>query len=248
MSAIWTSCDGPAHIGPRHVLAWRVIEGQHKVPTRKLVDSLEEQDLLEQILDRNKPPPPGPGFAHLHFLLYTPFRYPPLRHGSRFGTRAEPSLWYGSFDVDTALAERGYYRILFLDGTSAPLEPLVVDETAFAATIDTKRFVDLTAGPFQEHEAKISAPDTYAESQALGAAMRAAGVAGFLFVSARAKPRGLNVALFKPDFASPVPTAYEGWKCTATRAGAEFRRIDGRVLRFERGMFEVAGRVPSPGA
>lgn len=248
MSEIWAACEGPKHLGSRYLQAWRVIEGQHKIPTRKLVDTLEEHELLEQILDQSKPPPPHPSFAHLHYLLYTPFRYPPLRHGSRFGTRAEPSLWYGSFDVDTALAERGYYRLLFLDGTAAALEPLVVDETAFAATVDTTAFIDLTAGPFARFEAQISAPDTYVQSQPLGGAMRADQVAAFLFVSARAKPRGLNIALFKPTFAAWTPTAYEGWKCTATRAAAEFRSLSGRLLQFGRAQFEVAGRLPAPGA
>jgi hypothetical protein len=248
VSAIWAASEGPKHLGARYLQAWRVIEGQHKIPTRKLVDTLEEHELLEQILDQNKPPPPHPSFAHLHYLLYTPFRYPPLRHGSRFGTRGEASLWYGSFDVDTALAERAYYRLLFLDGTAAALEPLVVDETAFAAAVETEAFIDLTAAPFARFEEHVSAPDSYAQSQPLGAAMRADQVAAFLFVSARAKPRGLNVALFEPVFAARTPTAYEGWKCTATRAAAEFRSLSGRLLRFGRAQFEVSGRLPSPGA
>ena len=37
---------------------WRGVEAQHLVATMKLVDSLAEQDLLEQILDESKPPLP----------------------------------------------------------------------------------------------------------------------------------------------------------------------------------------------
>lgn len=248
MSDLWTACEGSAQLTRRHLEAWRIVEGQHKVSTRKLVDTLDEQQLLEEILDRSKAPPPRPELTRLHYLLYTPFRYPPLRHGSRFGTRAERSLWYGSLDVDTALAERAYYALLFLEGTTADLAPLVRDETAFAASIDTARFLDLSAPPFAAHEARISAPHTYEHSQPLGAAMRAAGVRAFVFVSARAHPRGLNIALFEPDFEAVAPIRYQGWKCIATRVAAEFRDLSGRVRSFERAQFERDGKLPSPGA
>ena len=67
---------------------WRVVEAQHVVSTGKLVDAPEEQAALEMLIDSSKPPiPAAEEFAGLHYLLSTPFRYPPLRHGSRFSTR-----------------------------------------------------------------------------------------------------------------------------------------------------------------
>src|SRR5207245_1032206 len=95
------------------------VEAQHQVSTRKLVDTLEEQALLEELIDRAKPPDSTRG--RLHYLLSTPFRYPPLRHGSRFATRQERSLWYGSETRRTAFAEVAYYRLVFLEGTRADL-------------------------------------------------------------------------------------------------------------------------------
>ena len=93
---IWMRCEGPSRLSALLLTAWRVVEAQHKVSTRRLVDTLDEQRLLEQIVDEVKPPiPAGPGFAGLHYLLSTPFRHPPLRHGSRFGssgTRWKPSI------------------------------------------------------------------------------------------------------------------------------------------------------------
>ena len=44
------------------------------VSTLKLVDTLAEQALLEDILEESKPPVP-PECRHLHYLLSTPFRY-----------------------------------------------------------------------------------------------------------------------------------------------------------------------------
>ncbi|NBT42094.1 MAG: RES domain-containing protein, partial [Alphaproteobacteria bacterium] len=53
--------------------------------------------------------------ATLHYLLKTPFRYPPLKWGSRFSGRDLPSLFYGAGMGDTCLAEAAFYRLVFLD-------------------------------------------------------------------------------------------------------------------------------------
>ena len=55
-----------------------VVEAQHRNATRRLVDSDAEQELLESLIDRVKPPvPAGAEFQGLHYLLLTPFRHPP---------------------------------------------------------------------------------------------------------------------------------------------------------------------------
>jgi len=83
---IWMRCEGPSRVSPLAITAWRVVEAQHQVSTRRLVDTLEEQAILEEIVDEVKPPrPAGKEFEGLHYLLFTPFRHPPLRHGTRFG-------------------------------------------------------------------------------------------------------------------------------------------------------------------
>src|SRR5512134_2866536 len=113
---IWTRCGGRANLRRLAGTAWRVVEGQHVVSTRKLVDSAAEHEILESLIEEVKPPlPDEPEFRGLHYLLVTPFRYPPLRHGSRFATRTERSLWYGSTRPRTAFAETAYYRLLFLE-------------------------------------------------------------------------------------------------------------------------------------
>src|SRR5262245_65560523 len=53
---------------------WRLVEAQHHVSTLKLVDSVGEQDLLEDLIEAAKPPLP-PECRDLHYLLSTPFRY-----------------------------------------------------------------------------------------------------------------------------------------------------------------------------
>ena len=53
---------------------WRAVEAQHVVATMRLVDSLHEQALLEQILEASKPSL-ARGHKVLHYLLTAPFRY-----------------------------------------------------------------------------------------------------------------------------------------------------------------------------
>jgi hypothetical protein len=247
-SSIWTRCGGRSNLRRLGGRAWRVVESQHLFSTRKLVDSDEEQRLLEQLIEDVKPPsgaPPG-----LHWLLFTPFRYPPLRHGSRFGTRAERGIWYGSRTRATAFAEKAYYLLLFLAGTAADLAPLETDVSLFQAAYETARGVDLTRDPFARHRAQISSKAEYGESQALGGEMRAEGVEAFLYVSARDPEAGINVGLFVPGaLASKRPTAPETWRCVAGGDGVEVVKED--VFRsdsfsYPRKTFEVDGRLPAP--
>jgi hypothetical protein len=248
--SIWTLCAGSSRVTPLALDGWRVVESQFITSTRKLVDSDAEQELLERLLEGVKPPvPPDPRLARLHFLLYTPFRHPPLTRGSRFGARSERGVWYGSLELPTAFAEVAYYRLVFLEGTSAALGTVTVELSAFRAAIRAQRGVDLTAPPFAEHEARISSRVSYASSQRLGRDMRESGVEVFVYVSARDRGRGKNVGLFAPAFVRRTPSALSTWVCTATRARVELSKKD--VFRtqryaFDRTAFEVGGRLPMP--
>lgn len=113
--SIWTRCaerfEPQRLAGP----AWRAVESQHVTSTRKLVDSDDEQQVLEALIDTAKPPwPLGRRFVGLHYLLATPFRHPPLRYGSRFGMRRERGIFYCAEAQSTVFAEKAYYVLLFL--------------------------------------------------------------------------------------------------------------------------------------
>ena len=55
-SSIWMQCEGVSRLRALRVDAWRVVEAQHEVSTRKLVSSVAEQELLEEMVERVKPP------------------------------------------------------------------------------------------------------------------------------------------------------------------------------------------------
>lgn len=227
---------------------WRVVESQYLLSTRRLVDSDREQHLLEDMIEGAKPP--AAGGRHLHYLLATPFRYPPLRHGSRFGRRHERGLWYGADEPRTAFAEVAYYRLLFLEGTEADLSPLSVEVSAFQASVKTDRGIDLTVAPFSIHHSAISSPTSYEQSQSLGTAMREADAHGFRYASARDVEGGTCVALFSPKaFSQTRPTVPQAWQCVATKAGVELTKKDvfaRSSFVFPRPSFEVGGKLPRP--
>lgn len=248
LSDIWTQCEGPFEIRALSLQPWRVVESQHQVSTRALVDTLEEQALLEDLIDHAKPPDTTNG--RFHYLLSTPFRYPPLAHGSRFGDRTMRGIWYGAETVSGAMAEVAYYRLVFLSGTTAALHTLSVELTAFRVRAKTARGVDLTQPPFAAHKAAIASPRVYDAAQALGAAMRDSGVEMCRYPSARDPAGGANVAVFAPRvFGRSAPQAFQRWQCTASHARVEFARRDfarREFLVFERPMFLVSGQLPMP--
>lgn len=225
-----------------------MVESQHLFATRKLVSSDEEQALLEELIEEKKPPSAAP--AGLHYLLFTPFRYPPLPHGSRFGTRAERGIWYGSRTPKTALAEKAYYLLLFLEGTEADLTPLETDVSLFQAAYETARGADTTRGALARYSDLVSSPVSYADAQALGRDMRADGAEAVVYASARDPGHGANVGLFVPvALVSRRPSLPESWRSVVTRTGVEVTKQD--VFRsisfaFARKVFEVDGRLPAP--
>jgi len=248
-SNIWTQCGGKSNLRRFSLLASRIVEAQHQISTRKLVDSLEEQELLEELIESAKPPL-LPGTERLHWLLSTPFRYPPLPYGSRFGTREQNGIWYGSDGAHCAFAESAYYRFVFRAGTSARLPMMTLELTAFQVRLASARAVDLTRPPFAELESVISSKTSYEATQALGLAMREAGVEMFRYVSARDPDRGINVGLFSPaPFGSRRLSGLSVWFCTHDDHVVEFVLKNARERRafvFRREQFEVDGRLPAP--
>ncbi|MEO8561030.1 MAG: RES family NAD+ phosphorylase [bacterium] len=247
-SSIWTRCAGDSRLRELRLAPWRVVEAQHHISTRKLVDSAEEQELLEELIERVKPPDATRG--KLHYLLSTPFRYPPLHHGSRFGGRRERGIWYGSEDRRTAFAEVAYYRLVFLEGTRAALGTLTTALTAFTVRVRSPRGVDLAAAPFDAFRATIASATRYDATQTLGARMRSAGVELFRYPSARDAEGGINIAALSPTvFGRAKPLGLETWHCTAAPSHVEMARAD--FLRrerftFPREQFLVDSELPAP--
>lgn len=250
MSDIWLACQGDQQkrliAGQLH----RVVENQEQVATLDLVDTLEEQALLEALLEPTKPPPPA-NTDKLHYLLKTPFRYPPLPWGSRFGGCHEPSLFYGARSLTTALAETAFYRLVFWSGMSIPPPRgrIRSEHHAFQIGYRAARGVQLHLPPFIKYKQQISHPADYHMSRPLGTAMRDAGVDAFEFLSARCSKGGINVALFTPRVLTERrPRRLTPWLCETTADSVAFKNlhnVDG-LHHFSREQFLFQGHWPQP--
>jgi hypothetical protein len=104
--------------------------------------------------------------------------------------------------------------------------------------------------PFAAHRRAIASPVRYEATQQLGAAMRADGVQICRYPSARDPQGGVNIAVFSPAvFGRSAPQGFQSWRCRADRERVEISRRDlaaRDVLVFERSVFLVKGRLPTP--
>ncbi len=227
----------------------RLVESQEQVATSRLVSSLTRQAQLEEMLEATKPAL-RPGTEKLHYLLAAPFRYPPLKHGSRFGRRTEPSLFYGSLETRTVLAEAAYYRFVFwYDMATPPAGKLDTQHTLFGAQYRNGRGLQLQHEPFIQHKTALTDPADYGQTQALGTELRKAGIDAFEFTSARDPEQGINVALMSPAaFTSKAhPVFQENWLCELTGEYVHFKAAHGKEVHdFAVTIFQTGGVLPRP--
>lgn len=193
--------------------AWRVVESQSRYATMKIVDDVDEQEILEAELERSKPKIPE-ACQHLHWLLATPFRYAAYPHGSRFRRAGQPDgCLYASERIETAIAEDGFYRLLFfLDapGMARPKNPL--ERTSFRLRYATATGLDLTHGPFLVDHALWSHPINYDPCQDFADAARTSGAQAIRYTSVRDPGGGANLALLSWDaLASREPLDQQTW-------------------------------------
>jgi RES domain len=246
---IWSACKDRVAPGVISGELLRIVESQEQVATNALVDTLFEQDILERLLEHTKPPLPS-NSGSLHYLLSTPFRYPPLPYGSRFGSRWEPSLLYGSQTLPTLFAEAAYYRFVFWQGMSTPPPTLklLTQHTVFTARYHTAHGLQLQLAPFTEFTEDLIDPMRYTITQQLGSAMREAGVEAFEYLSARDPARGVNVALFSPAaLASSEPAQQRSCLCETKADTVSFYANDPMLYhQFPLETFLINGKFPHP--
>lgn len=190
-----------------------MVEHQYTASTRKVVDTQEEQDLLEEILEETKPAYP-PEAAGLHYLLKTPFRYPPSPFDSRFRRPQEGcGVFYCAETLRTALAEFSYWRRRFIQAsTGTPLPRTQECLTAFTITYQAQRQLDLTRPPLDADRALWTHPFDYSATQTLAREARRGGIDAIRYASVRDLDQGINLALLDPAvFDCTEPVRQQTW-------------------------------------
>lgn len=241
---------GTSDIKPLRILCQRMVESQESIATNEIVDTLEEQALLEELLEKSKPNLPNAALG-LHYLLATPFRYPPLNWGSRFGVRNERGIFYGSLETRTLLHEVAYYTFVFLNGLRAPLpKPLKTRHTQFSVELQTDRAVLLNDPKFDDIQSRLRHLSDYTFTQQLGSHMRALSVQAFLFYSARDPGDGLNAGVFDPScFKGQEPRGEREWFCQVDRSAQAIHFYcpsTKQSEQFAASRYRVNGVLPKP--
>jgi hypothetical protein len=220
---------------------WRAVEGQHQVATMALVDTHHEQEVLERILEDTKPRVPLEA-ARLHYLLFTPFRYPPVSYGSRFRRPGDPGVFYGADLVRSACAELGYWRWRFLCDSPEldQLDPM--PQTVFQVAVKGLT-IDLRRPPLDRRRRDWTDPDDYAACQDVAARARARGIGIIRYQSVRDPEHGAAGALLTPSgFVKRKPLAFETWYLAVTRE--RVRWVAERGVEPGGFDFEMTGWLP----
>jgi len=224
-----------------------MVEAQHHVSTLKIVDSLDEQELLEKLIEDSKPQMP-PECRHLHYLLSTPFRYgAAYPTGSRFRRAGlTEGVFYAAEVPQTAVAELAFYRLLFFaesPDTPWPINP--AEYTAFSTQYATGRAIDLTRRPFRARASSWANPTEYSHCQILADAARKAAVDMIRYVSVRDPRKGINLALLScRAFAGPEPTAFQTWRIYLRDVGVQAICEAPRFrIAFDRASFAADPRI-----
>lgn len=216
-----------------------MVEAQHLVSTARIVDTMAEQALLEDILEENKPPIPKEA-DNLHFLLFSPFRYEPRQpNGSRFRAVYEPGVFYAAETVRTAAAEVGYWRWRFLQDTSGLERLQPCSFTAFKVPVNTSG-IDLRESPFDREYSAWQHPTDYSATQALGRIAREAGIGAIIYQSVRDPEKYFCVAILTPTaFAAKKPdSATQTWSLTISTEEAIWMRQGGESFSFRTNSWE----------
>ena len=210
----------------------------------KLVDDADEQRVLEELLDESKPPVPA-DCAHLHYLLFTPFRYE-ARSDSRFRRiGATPPAFYASEAVSTAITEIAFWRLLFFAESPQiqwPANPLEL--TAFSVRY-RGTCLDLTDPPYTARADEWVHPTDYTSCHAVSDEARAMGAQVIRSWSARDPDGGANVTLLSCQaFARPAPVDQQTWRMKLSAAGVYARgETAASALIFDRQAFARDSRI-----
>ncbi len=246
-SSTWTPAALSSEAKALSGVCWRLVEAQHHVSTLKLVDSLDEQELLERLIEDSKPPLP-PECLHLHYLLSTPFRYGTgYPNGSRFRRAGmTDGVFYAAELPEIAAAEMAFHRLLFFaESPDTPWPANPAEYTAFSAEFAAGRAIDLTKGRFRQNAAAWSHPTDYGDCQSLADIARAAAIDIVRYASVRDPGKGINLAILTcRAFTKPEPVALQTWRINLGANGAQaICEAPTARIAFDRDAFAADPRI-----
>ncbi len=210
-------------------MLWRGVEAQHIVATMRLVDTLDEQALLEDILEASKPALPRqaagggmddgkPGTAAIapaHYLLSSPFRYR-SPFASRFRRASTTGVWYGAETLQAAAAEVAYWRWRFITESSGlQNSELHTQHTFFQARVQGMA-IDLTQPPWSELQTLWTQDRDYSATHALADAASGASLQWLRYASVRQAGGHCGAVFNVAALSLHQPHRQQTWHCKTT--------------------------------
>ena len=200
---------------------WPILIAAEQKTNPRLMETIGNLDLVPALRRVG-----GPGASY----LMAPFTHVSPDRPSRF-TSGGYGVLYAADRFEAALAETIHHHERFMARTAEPegwtsqFREVVLDVRLQAH--------DLRGDPARFEEALV--PDSYAESQALAADLRAAGSDGIAYPSVR-QPGGECVGLFYPDLATnPIQGRHLDYHWDGARVDLYREPGNGAVYRIEAG-------------
>ncbi len=230
---------------------YRYAEDQERSVTRPLVGSLEEHDVLEEILEGAKPSYPA-NTEEYHYLLKTPFRYPPLPYGSRFGRKHERGILYASETYAALQMEMAFYRFSFYHDMEQPPAHIKTQHVFFA--FDYHAFAGLNLADLDDDytQHRLRHPSDYSLTQAIGSWAREQDIQALRYWSARTATPESNVAILEPLAITGPPrpmcnfTVYASEELVSVTTGSHIQSDFDRDIPLD--ALLVNGQLPRPAA
>ena len=227
----------------------RLVQQQGIDSLTPLVDDLEQLARLEALVETSKPQLQRAGsVAPSHPLLLTPFRYPPLVHGSRFGSRQSRGMFYGSRSRSGSMVEGAFYALLFWAGLiEPPPAPIRRRQTLFSVLLNAARGLQLQAITDPGAQATLRDPSHYGPTQQLGEWLRDQGFEAFEYLSARSRDSLVHVGVLTPAVFQSTP--FDQVEITTELSSDHVSFLthdDGKLHRCPREQFLVDGQLPRP--
>ena len=226
----------------------RLVEQQGAQATRRTTDSLDEQAWLEDFLEASKPDLPSAEECSVrHRLLLTPFRYR-KRHGSRFASRWERGMFYGSRSRFGCLLEGAYYELVFQNGPEIPFpRSSAMRKVLFHVEVRTSRGLKLQNHGGRALQTRLRDPIDSRFCQGIGRQMREAGIEAFEYHSARSVEDVIQLGAISCCVFTGTPFDQVEVQLEANELDASIRCLDDNTVHhFRREQFEVNGELPQP--
>ena len=230
LSTTWTQAEVTSNREELEGIFYRLISKDASNSTAKVTDTIDEIDLLENLVKESRANTPVGEYEKYDPLLIRPFFTPPFLGGSRFGSETGFGVFYCAETIETVAAERGYYVQKFR--SDSPALALLQGAHHSLITVHVKaQIVDVRVPPFKKHPEIFLEKSDYSGTQNFANVVRFTQVNGIVYTSVRNPNPSSCLALLSPRaFKKKTPTSVQdSWVAIATENSV--RWINNSVTR-----------------